>query len=78
LKATGFKPLHLEHQSWFQNVPFKCNLVRHTTRRTTAAAAASAASGATASVGAAQVESKFTHSFEKRELSQPGFELPTF
>jgi hypothetical protein len=32
LKATAFKPLPLEYQSWFQNVPFKWVNVRRYTQ----------------------------------------------
>jgi hypothetical protein len=33
LKGGWFQPLTLEHQSWFQNVPFKFNLRRYTLER---------------------------------------------
>jgi hypothetical protein len=33
LKGAWFQTLTLEYQSWFQNVPFKFNLRRYTSRR---------------------------------------------
>jgi hypothetical protein len=57
LKAPGFKPLPLEYQSWFQNVPFKFNLRRYSVGEGAFLPPGGAAGRDTQRGGAVQVDS---------------------